>query len=216
MHDQHRGRVAVRPARRAGLPPVAAPPAGPADAVWALQRQAGNQAVAAVIAVQRDALSRAAGQLGAGAPSALGLIRKYGYQVKTTRQRDWVTRLPGIKANEDFWTQVRDHVMLGEVDDEDSTGYHSIQEATASPVTVVGASTGGKFYKRWTKPKSVGHNRKVKISTFYPSAWSEERIKAVVMLKDSPNKVPGTPALTVNAESVYPNIAGLENPPRPG
>ena len=203
-------------ARRAGHPPGPAARPDPADAVWALQRQAGNQAVAALIAVQRDALGTAAGQLGAGAPAALGLIRKYGYNVKTTRQRDWATRLPGIKANEDFWTQVRDHVMLGEVDGEDSTGYHSVQEAAASPVTVVGASTGDKFYKRWTKPKGVAHNRRVKISTFYPSAWTEERIKAVVMLKDSPNKVQGTPALTVNADSVYPNIAGLENPTRPG
>ncbi|MGH2717743.1 MAG: hypothetical protein ACRDJU_04075, partial [Actinomycetota bacterium] len=153
------------------------PPRGPTDraAILALQRDAGNQAVAALLAggqgkqgvvVQRDPLKEVAKAIPkAPSPEGLALIRTYSYGWKKTRHTDWTTRLPIMADNETFWLKVRNHVMLGDLGDKGASGFHSVQQRGAAVLTQVGAHVGGRVYKSWVRDKDDPGFNDLKIST---------------------------------------------------
>lgn len=123
------------------------------------------------------------------AADSVDLVRRYsvGWKRKANLSKQQV--LNNVQVQEGRWTAVRDHVMLGG-GGAPPTGYHSKAEGNAATSEAVGntnpAVTGPRtVYKQWTKDRGQAGNAHLKISTFFPDAWDEGKIKACVLLSTS-------------------------------
>ncbi|HET7486952.1 MAG TPA: hypothetical protein VFJ85_03425 [Acidimicrobiales bacterium] len=97
----------------------------------------------------------------------------------------------------------RTHVMLGETGDKGPSGLHSTVRS-GDAVAQVGARSGGKVYKSWVRAKNDRTLDALKISTFFPDDWPEDKIRALAMLNGTANAPQGAPPLTTNESSIYP------------
>ncbi|WP_322044093.1 EndoU domain-containing protein [Paraburkholderia sp. J67] len=99
-----------------------------------------------------------------------------------TRLRIFAT----VHEKEPVWDGMRDHVMQGEYNGHPA-GYHSKFLGGASKTEATGvkqpAGVGGtRPYKQWIKKRGQVANNNLKISTFFPDNWSEDKIRACVLL----------------------------------
>jgi hypothetical protein len=143
-----------------------------------------------------------------------------GWKSKTNATKQQI--FTAVQANQARWDNVRDHVMLGGAG-APPTGYHSTAAGDAATSECVGVKSplsAGRtaVYKQWTKARGQVDNANLKISTFFPDGWTEDKVRACVMLsfvgaahrmQDSVDMAhPG------NA-TFYPDYSNLNNPPPP-
>lgn len=171
--------------------------------------------------IQRHVADKAASQL-EDPPKAenLAAVRKYKKNSKKTSLTVWKRILESVKGLEGDWDGKRDHVMLGE-DTTPPKGFHSKQEMAQANVRAVGPKVPrnvgeGAAYKQWTRNKNDATVSHLKISTFYPDAWDEEKIRAAVLLRNAgeEHQVEATFGLVANEGTIYPSKT-LNNPVKP-
>jgi hypothetical protein len=196
-----------------------------------LQRIAGNRAVCQALVtgsvtrpvIQRDVVDDASKVLDVGerpSASSLAAVGLYKKNAKKTSQTSWVTVLKKVHEQEAYWKGVRDHVMLGE-DTSPPKGFHSTQledKANCEPVGErsprgAGASV---IYKQWHRKKGDGSFTKLKISSFFPDNWTEQKIQAAILLSGAgpDHQVEAPFSLTSNDGTTYPTTR-VNNPEKP-
>jgi hypothetical protein len=182
-----------------------------------IQRAGGESAVV----IQRHVADQAAARL-EDPPKAenLAAVRKYKKNSKKTSLTVWKRILESVKGLEGDWDGKRDHVMLGE-DTTPPKGFHTKQKLAQANVRAVGPKVPpdvgeGAAYKQWTRNKNDATVSHLKISTFYPDAWDEEKIRAAVLLRDAgeEHQVEATFGLVANEGTIYPDKT-LHNPVKP-
>lgn len=208
--------------RRAVLP---AAPLAPRD-VLHLQRTLGNRAVGSLLAARGGMVQRAGvaervqareEQLGEEAVSA---VRLYAKGSKKKSHATWENILTRALVEKPFWDTVKDHVMLGE-DETPPKGYHSKARGAGAHARGVGGTSPDNAgdsvaYKQWTRHKNDNTYDDLKISTFFPNNWSEEKIRAAVLLRTAgaEHQVEARFDLKKQGDTIYPDL-DLENPPEP-
>ncbi|HEX9988876.1 MAG TPA: hypothetical protein VGE45_10430 [Chloroflexia bacterium] len=182
-----------------------------------VQRARGGPAVL----VQRHVANDAAARLeDPPKPASITAVSKYKKNSKKTSLTVWKRILESVKTAEGDWEGIKDHVMLGE-DTTPPKGFHSkkkLGQANARPVGPKNPASppDRSPYKQWTRNKGDATFAHLKISTFYPDGWDEEKITAAVLLRNAgeEHQVEATFDLVANEGTVYPNT-GLENPTKP-
>jgi hypothetical protein len=178
-------------------------------------------AIPSAVVIQRDVVDDAAKRL-ADKPgkASIDAVRKYKKNSKKTSLTAWKRVLESVKTEETFWNEKRDHIMLGD-DATPPKGFHSKQALAAAHAEAVGtkepANAGNRAaYKQWTRNKRDRTVNSLKISTFYPDGWPEDKIRAAVLLRNAGagHDVESTFGLVANEGTVYPNT-NLENPDKP-
>ena len=191
----------------------------PSDMVHATSVQRAGEGQAVV--VQRHVADDAALRLDDPPKKAsIAAVSKYKKNSKKTSLTVWKRILESVKTAEGEWEGIKDHVMLGE-DTTPPKGFHSkkkLGQANARPVGPKNPASppDRSPYKQWTRNKGDTTFAHLKISTFYPDGWDEEKITAAVLLRNAgeEHQVEATFDLVANEGTVYPNT-GLENPTKP-
>lgn len=152
--------------------------------------------------------------------ASLDAVKKYKKNSKKTKLLVWKMVLEKVKEAEGAWEGKRDHVMLGE-NTTPPKGFHSKKKEGAANARAVGAKNPANPpnrnpYKQWIRNKGDTTVNHLKISTFYPDGWDEEKITAAVLLENAGagHEVESTFDLVENEGTIYPSTA-LENPARP-
>ncbi len=173
------------------------------------------------VVVQRHVADDAAARM-ADPPKTVNIaaVRKYKKNSKKTKLLVWERVLESVKAAEGDWDGIKDHVMLGE-DTTPPKGFHSKKKLGEANARAVGPKNPANPpdrnpYKQWIRNKGDATFGHLKISTFYPDGWDEEKITAAVLLRNAgaDHQVEATFDLVANEGTVYPNT-GLENPTKP-
>jgi hypothetical protein len=211
----------------------------PGDALQ-LQRAVGNRAVGRLLAgavqrapvenvsqvtggdvIQRNGVAARVKQLEDDLkPATVTAVRRWAKGSKKKGHAIWERILQKVTEEEPFWDTVRDHVMLGE-DETPPKGYHSTQEADSAHSETVGAKSpgtagAGAVYKQWTRNTSDDTYDNLKISTFYPDNWPEDKIQAAVLLRTAgaEHQVESHFGLKKEGDTIYPDVQ-IPNPPEP-
>ncbi|MBZ2196756.1 hypothetical protein [Occultella gossypii] len=203
-------------------PGAAGPPAHLRSISPALQRMVGNAATTVVI--QRatgnsavDAAVRRVRAKGEGVldDATLGVVLRYAHGAKNSDSGKWETYMESMVVSHTEWLRKRSHVMFGAMNDERPTGLHSIAAGPRVVEPLGNPTPGSTFYRQWVgKPNayydaSPKKKKWAKPSSFFPANWSEDQIKALVILDKAADYRPQAArgmALAVNDESVFPNL----------
>jgi hypothetical protein len=195
-----------------------------------VQRLAGNRALVGMLSsapmvatIQRDVVGDVAKGLDDDqrpSKSSLDAVGLYKKNAKKTSHESWKRVLESVKTQEPYWAEVKDHIMLGD-DTTPPKGFHSKHSLGRANCRAVGATNppapaAGAPYKQWHRNKSDRGFQNLKISTFFPDSWTEQKIQAAILLQDAgvEHQVESRFALESNDGTTYPSTA-LANPVKP-
>lgn len=216
---------------RTGGPVLRSP--GRAEAahpVLALQRQVGNRATVqlirgagSAIPVQREGVGARLQAIEAELQSdTKAAVRRFSPNSKKKSATTWIQILEKVKPREATWRQIRNHVMLGEATSPPK-GLHSTADSTKAHAEGVGEKSPKGVgrrgtYKQWIKKKTDKTNENVKISTFFPETWTEQRIQAAFLLATAgeDHRVAGFRIETESDATAFPDVdhPNPEKPPK--
>jgi hypothetical protein len=150
--------------------------------------------------------------------TSMDAIKKYAFNSKKKSTASWRTLLRTVKAQEEGWDAIEDHVIHGEAGPK---GFHTKSDADEANCEGVGAknpanASGSSPYKQWIRMKDDRTVDNLKISTFFPDNWPKDKIRAAALLRtaSADHQVQAPFSLVANDGTVYPNTP-LANPAKP-